>query len=433
MLHIGTTEIVALPDAGVIDVPAKVDTGADSSAIWATNIVETKQELQFVLFAPGAQWYTGAVHTTKDYQVIAVKNSFGQSEFRYKVPLKLQIGGKTINAKFTLANRAGNRFPILVGRRTLHGKFLVDVTRKLAKGTGQVLMLSTKRTDVTARLAANADASSQKLKVHYAAYEDLVYQTGPNVNSVTLRETGQDLAEFDLIHFKTTSRYADIAAATARYAQLRGVPFIDEAIQYFASTSKLYQYILLADQELNVPPSIFVFPHVLHRSYDMLVSKLGTPFILKDLHGNKGEHNYLVTDKTTFKQACEAASAADVQCVAQAFVPNTGDYRVLVFGSKIGLVIHRSAVQGSHLNNTSRGAQATLVPASELPAHIQKACIAAAKRLGRQIAGVDIVEDKTTGLWYCLEVNDGPQLASGSFTTEKYQALAAYFERKLAL
>jgi glutathione synthase/RimK-type ligase-like ATP-grasp enzyme len=182
-----------------------------------------------------------------------------------------------------------------------------------------------------------------------------------------------------------------------------------------------------------MPKSVFLMPAAMAESYNYLVEELGLPFVLKDIYGNRGEHNYLVRDEASFEEAIALSGQDDTRCIAQAYVENDGDYRVLVFGSHVELVIHRQGQSAdSHLNNTSQGGAATLVSEKVLPPEIRTACVTAAKLLDRQIAGVDIVEDKNSGVWYCLEVNDGPQLASGSFTAEKHKAFAAYLERKLS-
>ena len=428
---VGTVEYVSFPDDTDSAVPAKIDTGADSSAIWASNIAEVKGYLTFTLFGANSPFYTGKQHKTKQYQLVSIKNSFGHTEMRYKVYLRLNLADRTIRAKFTLADRSKNRYPILIGRRTLRGKFLVDVSRHAGKTKHDILMLSTKRTQITEKFAKNVTQSGKKLAVTYAAYEDLRYTVGPTGPAIRLGD--RDIASFSLVHFKTTARYLDIAAATARYLEAVRVPFIDEVTKYYPSGSKLYQYFRLRGDDLLVPLSIFLFPEPLQMSFTELKARLGLPFVLKDIHGNKGEHNYLVKDKRSFDAACRQAKKHDLYLIAQAFIPNDGDYRVLVFGSKISLVIYRQRQSDdTHLNNTSQGSKATLIPTTRLPATIQAACLQAAKVLERQVAGVDIVQDKVSGLWYCLEVNDGPQLATGSFAAEKHAAFAAYLERKLA-
>jgi hypothetical protein len=113
-------------------VPAKIDTGADSSSIWASNIsIDKKGMLHFTLFGEGSEFYTGEVISRKDFKVAQVASSTGHTQIRYRTHLTVRLGGKKIRVLFNLSDRSGNKFPILVGRRTIVGKFLVDVSRGL--------------------------------------------------------------------------------------------------------------------------------------------------------------------------------------------------------------------------------------------------------------------------------------------------------------
>lgn len=123
---IGSTEYVDV--AGIKHIPAKIDTGADSSSIWASHIEVTKDGvLRFCLFDEGSPYYTGEVFEHKDYKVVVVRNAFGHEQIRYRTYIPITIQGRRIKALFHLADRSRNNFPILVGRRTISGKFLVDV------------------------------------------------------------------------------------------------------------------------------------------------------------------------------------------------------------------------------------------------------------------------------------------------------------------
>ena len=114
------------------NVPAKVDTGADSSSIWASNIsIDKSGVLHFTLFAEGSEFYTGEVISRKDFKVAQVTSSNGHAQIRYRVYLTIKLEGKTIRVLFNLSDRSRNVFPILIGRRTITGKFLVDVSRGL--------------------------------------------------------------------------------------------------------------------------------------------------------------------------------------------------------------------------------------------------------------------------------------------------------------
>lgn len=124
---IGSNTLITV--GGVSAVPAKIDTGADSSSIWVSNIVVTDDTLHFTLFAPDSPYYTGEIISRTDYSATAVRSSNGQSEIRYRTQIPVVINDRKIKVSFTLSDRRRNHFPVLIGRRTLNGKFLVDVAR----------------------------------------------------------------------------------------------------------------------------------------------------------------------------------------------------------------------------------------------------------------------------------------------------------------
>ena len=111
------------------DVPAKIDTGADSSSVWASNIrVDKDGVLKFSLFSKGSPYYNGKVFRRTDYSVAAVKSASGHETIKYRTHFTITVAGKKIRALFGLSDRAMHNFPVLIGRRTLNGKFLVDVS-----------------------------------------------------------------------------------------------------------------------------------------------------------------------------------------------------------------------------------------------------------------------------------------------------------------
>ncbi len=52
---------------------------------------------------------------------------------RYRVRLPVKLGGRKIRVLFNLSDRSRNNFKVLIGRRTVVGKFLVDVSRAAVK------------------------------------------------------------------------------------------------------------------------------------------------------------------------------------------------------------------------------------------------------------------------------------------------------------
>jgi hypothetical protein len=126
---IGRAETIALPELGSAEVPCRVDTGAKTSSIWASNIREEDGVLQFTLFGTSSPLYTGLMHHTTEFEKVVVASSTGEEQERYKVRLLLKLKGKRIRGRFTLADRSTQTYPVLLGRNVLRGKFIVDVTR----------------------------------------------------------------------------------------------------------------------------------------------------------------------------------------------------------------------------------------------------------------------------------------------------------------
>ena len=126
---IGANALISVD--GIKNVPAKIDTGADSSAIWVSDVEVLKNNhLSFKLFGPKSPFYTGKTIETKDYKVVVTRSSHGDEKIFYRTFLPIVLGGRQIRTLFTLADRSHNNFPVLIGKRTIRGKFIVDVAKK---------------------------------------------------------------------------------------------------------------------------------------------------------------------------------------------------------------------------------------------------------------------------------------------------------------
>lgn len=131
---IGRRAVAALPDLGIDQAVAKIDTGAYTSSLHATNIrVETGQdgtpELVFdIALADRLRVAAGKqTHRTKDFSVRQVRSSNGQVEDRYSFVSRLTLEGQTFRTALTLSDRSQMGYPLLVGRRALRSRFIVNV------------------------------------------------------------------------------------------------------------------------------------------------------------------------------------------------------------------------------------------------------------------------------------------------------------------
>ena len=127
---IGRTAHIVIPSEGVRSIRVKIDTGADRSSIWASNIAMSDDgELSFTLFAPESKYYSGTVYRTKNFEASRVRSAHGDLQVRFRIHMTIILGGKKIRGTFTLADRSKNKYPALIGCKILNKKFLVDVSK----------------------------------------------------------------------------------------------------------------------------------------------------------------------------------------------------------------------------------------------------------------------------------------------------------------
>lgn len=129
---VGIHEIVDLPELGLNGAHAKIDTGAYRCSIHAENISIVKRAgkeyLQFSVPAVALKRSMSGyiVNEVENFKVVPIRKSTNLTEHRYIIETKLFIGGRTMTTTFSLTNRGSMRYPILIGRKVLSGRFLVN-------------------------------------------------------------------------------------------------------------------------------------------------------------------------------------------------------------------------------------------------------------------------------------------------------------------
>jgi hypothetical protein len=126
---IGWREKVDLPEWGVKNVLAKIDTGAKTSAIHVENARHTKPGK--VAFDVVRSRKKNAKRTTVEADIVRetrVKSSSGHANERIVVATTMRIGDHEKRIELTLVSRPHMICRMLVGRTALEGDFLVDVS-----------------------------------------------------------------------------------------------------------------------------------------------------------------------------------------------------------------------------------------------------------------------------------------------------------------
>lgn len=125
---IGRKERVSFPGLKLKDVLVKIDTGAYTSSIHCSQIIhEEGDKVSCVFLEPGDSGYTGEMLRFDVVREVIVKSSNGTGEKRSMIRTKITLFEEEHDIYLTLTNRNDMRYPVLMGRRFLKGKFLVDV------------------------------------------------------------------------------------------------------------------------------------------------------------------------------------------------------------------------------------------------------------------------------------------------------------------
>jgi len=130
VIVLGRSDRVDLPDLGLQNIHAKVDTGAYTSSLHCSHAKVVDGKLEFVLLDEEHPEFTGMPFVVRKFVQREVRNSFGEAELRYVIKSRIRIHGRLIRAEFSLSNRGNLRFPVLLGRKILHHRFLIDVSKK---------------------------------------------------------------------------------------------------------------------------------------------------------------------------------------------------------------------------------------------------------------------------------------------------------------
>lgn len=134
---IGRSERVWFPAWNIAAVNARVDTGAMSSSLHAEHIeVFEKDGEEWVRF-----WFDGHSDEVVETKVVKdkkVRSSNGTIQHRYYVQAEMFFAdGSSYEILLSLANRTAMKHPMLLGRRLLNGKFIVDSARSFVLGKSQ--------------------------------------------------------------------------------------------------------------------------------------------------------------------------------------------------------------------------------------------------------------------------------------------------------
>jgi len=131
---IGWREWIYLPKYDDFAIKAKVDTGARTSALHATQIKEYDKNGKTMVSFRLHQSNKHIDISTHLIRYVKITSSFGNSEVRPLIRLKIRLGERSWFTEVTLTKRTRMTYPMLIGRNTLMKKYLIHSHKSYLTG-----------------------------------------------------------------------------------------------------------------------------------------------------------------------------------------------------------------------------------------------------------------------------------------------------------
>lgn len=235
--------------------------------------------------------------------------------------------------------------------------------------------------------------------------------------SVHYRE--KQLDDFDAVIPRIGASVTFYATAVLRQFEMMGVYCLNESVAISRSRDKLRAAQLLSRKGIGMP--VTAFAHSTKMKSDVIRIVGGAPLVIKLVEGTQGKGVILADTDNTAESLIEAFRTLDAYFLVQEFIEeaNGADVRIFVIGNKVMAAMSRQAKPGEFRSNLHRGGSATKV---SLSPEERKAAVRAAKVMGLNVAGVDIIRSNHGPL--ILEVNSSPGLEGIERASTKDVALA---------
>ncbi len=423
---IGSEEWCVFEGLGIPAIKARIDSGAKTSSIQATN---TK-----VVLKGGQEWVKFEVNPLQENRSISiaceallvdrrmVKSSSGISEERLVIKTKLTLGEAAYDIELTLANRDTMEFRMLLGREALTNRYIVNPAENYLRQDFTETEINTKyapffkeKTGLKiALLASNPQLYSNKriIEAAEARGHEIVFLNVElaymklDARSPEIRYRGGNiLNEFDAIIPRIKPSVTFYGCALLRQFDNLGVYCQNSAEAISQSRDKLFASQLFSKNDIHIPITGFAKSPI--DTKDLIKMVNGAPLIIKLLESTQGKGVVLAETNKAAESVINAFKSVQTNILVQEFIKeaNGQDIRCFVVNGKVVASMQRQAQKGEFRANIHQGGLASIVKITQ---EERKLALKAAKVLNLAVAGVDIIRSNKGPL--LLEVNSSPGL-----------------------
>ena len=215
---------------------------------------------------------------------------------------------------------------------------------------------------------------------------------------------GEELVA-DAVIPRIAAKHTFYGNAVVRQFEMMNVFTLNESVAIARSRDKLRSLQILAKRGIGLP--VTGFAHHTDATRELLKICGGPPLVIKLLEGTQGVGVVLAETENAAKSVIEAFKDLNANILVQEFIKEAdgADIRCIVVGGKVVASMKRQAEKGEFRSNLHRGGSAENVRITQQE---RRTAIAAAKAMGLNVAGVDLLRSNHGPV--VMEVNSSPGL-----------------------
>jgi ribosomal protein S6--L-glutamate ligase len=244
-------------------------------------------------------------------------------------------------------------------------------------------------------------AGHEAMVVDHSLCDLIIEQEGPSIIY-----KGHRLEGVDAIIPRIGASVTFYGTAVVRQFELMGVFSAVTSQAIVRSRDKLRSLQILSKNGLGMPKTAFT--NFSKGGEKQLIEQVsGAPVIIKLLEGTQGLGVVLAETKKAAQSVVEAFHGLKARIIVQEYIKEAkgADIRAFVVNGKVVGAMKRQGAEGEFRSNLHRGGVATVIKLSRVE---KQAALNAAKALGLDVAGVDMLQSARGPL--ILEVNSSPGL-----------------------
>ncbi|TMP39076.1 30S ribosomal protein S6--L-glutamate ligase [Pseudoalteromonas rubra] len=226
-----------------------------------------------------------------------------------------------------------------------------------------------------------------------------------NSNEPEIHFKGDKIVDVDAVVPRIGASVTFYGCAVLRQFEMMGIYPLNESVAITRSRDKLRSLQLLSRKGVGMP--ITGFANKPDDVKDLLDMVGGAPVVIKLLEGTQGIGVVLAETRKAAESVIEAFMGLKANIMVQEYIKEAGgaDIRCFVIGDKVIAAMKRQAQEGEFRSNLHRGGSASLI---RITPEERKTAVAAAKAMGLNVAGVDLLRSERGPL--VMEVNSSPGL-----------------------